>query len=283
MTEPSTAPRDGSARPLVLVTACIRRIDATTGHAVYEQYIDAARDPLDADPVILPALGAAAFRQLLPVVDGVLLPGSLSNVAPEHYGGPPPRDGNQADPARDGTTLPLIRACLDQGIPLLAICRGFQEMNVALGGSLHQHLAEVPGRIDHEAAADRPRATRYGFRHVVRFSADSWIGARYGATEAAVNSLHGQGVDRLAAGLAVEALAPDGTVEAFRATGVPGFALGVQWHPEWQAAGNALSRAVFGLFGDACRARHARRLAAAGLEGPARSGNSEERPAWAMS
>lgn len=269
-------------RPLVLVTACIRRIDATTGHAVYEQYIDAVRDPLGADPVILPAIGADGFRTLLPVVDGVMLTGSLSNVAPDRYGGMPARPGTQADPARDATTLPLIRTCLAQGVPLLAICRGFQEVNVALGGSLYQHLAEVPGRIDHEAATDRPRATRYGPRHVVHFAADSWIGARYGAAEAAVNSLHGQGVDRLAPGLTVEALAPDGTVEAFRASDVPGFALGVQWHPEWKAAANTLSRAVFGLFGDACQRRMAERLGRAPA-GEDAAGGSKEDPVWAVS
>ncbi|MEQ8345766.1 MAG: gamma-glutamyl-gamma-aminobutyrate hydrolase family protein [Sneathiellaceae bacterium] len=270
------------SRPLVLVTACVRKVDATTGHAVYEQYIDAIQDPLGADPVILPAVGADGFRSLLPAVDGVMLTGSLSNVAPDRYGGPPARAGTQADPARDSTTLPLVHACLAQGLPLLAICRGFQELNVALGGSLHQHLAEVPGRIDHEAATDRPRATRYGFRHVVHFAADSLIGARYGAPEAAVNSLHGQGVDRLAPGLTVEALAPDGTVEAFRVSDSPGFALGVQWHPEWQAATNPLSRAVFGLFGEACQRRRAERL---GLprDGGGPTGRSEEERVWAIS
>lgn len=257
--------RPGAARrrPLVLVSACIRPVDATTGHAVYEQYVDAVRDPLGADPVILPATGATGFEGILPLVDGVLLTGSLSNVRPERYGGPPPRPGNLDDPARDSTTLPLIRACLEQRVPLLAICRGFQELNVALGGSLHQHLAELPGRLDHVAAEHLPRPLRYGFRHVVRFAAGSTIAARFGAAEAAVNSLHGQGIDRLAEGLAVEAVAPDGTIEAVRLDDprYPGaFALAVQWHPEWQASGNDLSRAVFGLFGDACRAR----MAAAG-------------------
>lgn len=245
-------------RPLVLVTACIRPVDEALGHAVYTQYIDAARNPLGADPLILPAIGEEALPAMLALADGVLLTGSLSNVLPENYGGPPPRPGNIADPERDATTLPLIRACLRNGVPLLAICRGFQEVNVALGGSLHQHLAEVPGRMDHVAAPDRPRDTHFGPRHVVTFQPGSLIGARFGEPVAAVNSLHGQGIDRLAPGLLVEALAPDGTVEAVRVdpdAWPECFALAVQWHPEWEAAGNVLSRAVFGLFGDACAMR----------------------------
>jgi len=264
---PGPSANRGGGRPLVLVTACIRPVDAASGHAVYTQYIDAVRDPLGADPLILPAIGREAAEAVLPVADGVLLTGSLSNVLPAHYGGPPPREGNLSDPDRDATTLPLIHACLAARVPLLAICRGFQELNVALGGSLHQHLSEQPGRIDHVSDPDRSRAARYGPRHIVRFQADSRIADRFGETEAAVNSLHGQGIDRLAPGLVVEALAPDGTIEAVRTDedAWPGaFALAVQWHPEWAAAGNALSRAVFGLFGDACRERRRGRVPTTG-------------------
>jgi len=158
------------------------------------------------------------------------------------------------DPHRDDWTLPLIPRLLERGIPLLAICRGFQEVNVALGGSLHQAVHQVAGLRDHRDDESLPVDEQYGPAHPVRIEAGGLLAALLDADEVIVNSLHGQGVNRLAPGLRVEARAPDGLVEAFSATSGSAFALAVQWHPEWRAAENPVSRRLFEAFGDACRA-----------------------------
>jgi putative glutamine amidotransferase len=163
------------------------------------------------------------------------------------------------DHARDATTLPLIRAALERGIPMLAICRGFQEMNVALGGSLHQAVQEVPGLMDHRDHEGDSLQDKYGPAHRVRIMNGGLLGnVLHGAREITVNSLHGQGLDRLAHGIAIEGVATDGLVEAFSLPAVP-FALAVQWHPEWQAQANPDSMKLFGAFGAACRTYQARR------------------------
>jgi putative glutamine amidotransferase len=189
-----------------------------------------------------------------------MVTGSPSNVDPVHYGGPPAREGNLADPARDATTLPLIRRAVARGVPLLAICRGLQEVNVAFGGTLHQYLHEVPGRRDHRSDKTKSYAERYGLAHPVDLTPGGRLQALLGgATRIEVNSLHGQGIDRLAPGLAVEALAEDGTIEAVSVTEAKGFALAVQWHPEWHVLENPVSRRLFAAFADVVRARAAQR------------------------
>jgi putative glutamine amidotransferase len=175
------------------------------------------------------------------------------------YDGPPHAEGTPEDPARDGITLPLIRAAVAQGVPLLAICRGFQELNVALGGSLHQRLQDLPDRIDHSTPLQPSARVRQGKAHGVRITPGGWLHRLAGATEIAVNSLHNQGINRLAPGLVAEAVAPDGTIEAVRVIAcagqpVPGFAVGVQWHPEYDWPTDALSRAIFAQFGEKVRA-----------------------------
>ena len=188
-----------------------------------------------------------------------MVTGSPSNVDPSHYGGPAPREGNEADPARDATTLPLIRQAIARGLPLLCICRGLQELNVALGGSLHQHVHELPGRLDHRSDKSKALPDRYGPAHPIRLTPGGRLQALFdGATRIDVNSLHGQGIDRLADRLKVEALAEDGTVEAvsIRTTR---FALAVQWHPEWQVLENPWSRRLFAAFGAAAPAAGGRR------------------------
>ncbi len=154
------------------------------------------------------------------------------------------------DPARDATTLPLIRAALGRGMPLLAICRGIQELNVALGGSLHQAVQALPGRLDHRGGAGT-LAERYRPKHPVVLSGG--LAALLGGQEIVVNSLHAQAIDRPGAELVVEARAPDGTIEAVRVADAPDFAFGVQWHPEWGYADDPASLALFAAFGDACR------------------------------
>lgn len=257
--------------PLIGVPACVKPINESPFHAVQEKYLTAIRHAAQGAPLILPALGwrgdgdpdglGLALDPLLDMLDGVLLTGSPSNVEPHHYDGHPSAPGTEHDARRDATTLPLIRRAVQRGVPLLAICRGIQELNVALGGSLHQRVQEVPGRFDHRsrAARDRPLAERYAPAHPVTLTGDGWLAQRLGCTQIVVNSLHAQGIDRLAPGLVVEATAEDGTIEAVHAPAAPGFVLGLQWHPEYRATEDPVSVALFRAFGDAARDRAARR------------------------
>jgi putative glutamine amidotransferase len=256
-TIPNTAVREV---PLVGVPACVRQIDTNSFHAVQERYLIALRDAAGAAPLILPALGWAnlPLDGLLDMIDGVLLTGSPSNVEPRHYG-TTSREGVKHDPQRDATTLPLIRRTIERAVPLLAICRGIQELNVALGGSLHQHVEELPGRMDHRSQRGRPLDERYAPRHEVALSKGGYLAQRLGCTSIMVNSLHGQGIDRLAPSLTVEATAQDGTVEAVSVQNAQAFALGLQWHPEHRVMENPVSLSLFRAFGDACRERAARR------------------------
>lgn len=216
-------------------------------------------------PVLIPASGTAAdVETLLDRLDGIILTGSRSNVQPSLYGGPPHPEGVHEDHARDAATLPLIRAAVAHGMPLLAICRGFQELNVALGGSLHQRLQDLPGRIDHTTPMQPSSKVRTGKAHSVRIVPGSWLHRVAGATEIKVNSLHNQGINRLAPGLVAEGTAPDGTIEAVRVANAPGFAVGIQWHPEYDFPTDAVSRRIFEAFGDAVWARI--RMAAAAAD-----------------
>jgi putative glutamine amidotransferase len=211
-------------------------------------------------PLIVPALGELlALPQLLEQLDGLLFTGSPSNVEPHHYAGAASAPGTLHDSARDATTLPLIRAALDAGVPLLGICRGFQEINVAFGGTLHQRVHEVEGLLDHREPQEQPVEVQYGPRHALQVQPGGLLDGIGLPREFQINSIHGQGVARLAPGLRVEALAPDGLVEAFSVEGAKSFALGVQWHPEWQVASNPNYLAIFQAFGEACRERAGQR------------------------
>jgi putative glutamine amidotransferase len=203
---------------------------------------------IGARPRLLPALTSESAEDLLDGLDGLMLTGAISNIEPEHYGLGPDAQCPPLDPARDHTVLPLITACLARDLPLLAICRGLQELNVALGGSLHPRLHEVAGRLDHRAAEDLPQDQQYAPRHSIRLSRDGLlIGLNHGNETVMVNSLHGQGIDRLGRNLVVEAIAEDGTIEAVRVAG-GNFALGLQWHPEWNFTEIPLSLAIFDKF-----------------------------------
>ncbi|MFZ5836437.1 MAG: gamma-glutamyl-gamma-aminobutyrate hydrolase family protein [Pseudomonadota bacterium] len=247
-------------RPLIVGLACDYRIIGDLPfHAVGEKYINAVRDVAGAVPLLIPVTREPLdVAHILAAVDGIFLPGSPSNVAPEIYGGPPPRAENHADPQRDALTLPLIRAAVKKGVPLLAVCRGMQEMNVAFGGSLHQFVHELPGRHNHlNGHMENPAATperRYEPAHDITVLAKTRLARIIGAAQFKVNSVHNQGIDRLAPGLRVEAVAPDGTIEAVSIDGAPGFALGVQWHPEWRANENPAYAAIFQAFSKAVRA-----------------------------
>ncbi len=239
---------------VVGVTACTKVVEEMTQDAAPRSYGAALVRVSGALPVLLPPLGEAMLP-LLDRLDGLLVDGSHSNVEPSHYGVATDETPGQHDPERDATTLPLIRAAIARGLPVLAICRGIQELNVALGGTLHQRLQEVPGRDDHRDPGGTPDEM-FAIRQDVAVCGG--LARLFRADRVAVNSLHGQGIDRLADGLVAEATASDGTVEAVAAPDAAGFVLGVQWHPEWHATEDGPSRAIFEAFGDACRAYAAR-------------------------
>jgi putative glutamine amidotransferase len=244
------------ARPLIGIPADRRMIGLHPYHAVGEKYALAVLEAAGGVPLLIPALGLAlGFADLVGRLDGLLFMGSPSNVEPHHYEGPPSDPGTLHDPARDATTLPLIREAVEAGLPVLGICRGFQEMNVAFGGSLHQKLHEIPGYLDHRDDETQPLEVQYGPAHEVTLEPGGLLEGLAGARHLTVNSLHHQGIDRLGRGLSIEARAPDGVIEAFRVTAASGFALAVQWHPEWQAMSNPFSRALFGAFGAAAVTR----------------------------
>ena len=246
--------------PIIGVTACTKQVGLHPNHIVGDKYVRAVAVGAEALPLVIPALGELIDHDtLLASVDGLLFTGSPSNVEPHHYSGPASMPGTHHDIFRDATTLPLIRKAIDAGIPVLGICRGFQEMNVAFGGSLHQRVQEVAGMMDHREPADQPVEVQYAPRHAVRVQAGGVLAGLGLPDEIQVNSIHGQGVQRLAPGLRVEALAPDGLIEAFSVEGAPSFALGVQWHPEWQVRSNPNYLAIFQAFGEACRKRAGQR------------------------
>jgi putative glutamine amidotransferase len=202
--------------------------------------------------VLIPANGSQCdIACLLARLDGIILTGSPSNVEPSLYGGEPHPPETPEDRRRDAVTMPLIRQAISAGVPLLGVCRGFQEMNVALGGSLHQRLQDLPGRIDHSTPMQASARIRQGKAHPIQVMRGSWLRSVAQDVEIAVNSLHNQGIDRLAPSLVVEGVAPDGTIEAVRVQGAPGFATGVQWHPEYDFDTDPVSRRIFESFGDA--------------------------------
>ncbi len=249
---------------LVAVPACLRNVDGQPFHTVGDKYVRALAVCAGATPLMIPALGEdlLALRGLLARLDGVMMTGSPSNVHPDHYGQPETPEAEPFDRARDATSLALIRLALEEGVPFLAICRGFQELNVALGGSLHPRVHEIEGRMDHRRPQHPELDVQYGPRHPVRLRPGGPLAAMAGAETLTVNSLHWQALDRVAAGLTEEAWAEDGTVEAVSVNSARDFALGVQWHPEYKAWEDPFSSRLFADFGAAVQARAARRKSA---------------------
>jgi len=226
------------------------RDDDLPVHRAGDAYIAAVRDGAGALPLLIPALDKPLrVRELLDTFDGFLFTGAVSNVDPSRYGGPPPRHSACLDQSRDAVSLPLIVAAIEAGKPLLAICRGFQELNVALGGTLTQHVHELPGRLDHREDEGASIEKQFGPSHEVTIAPGSLLARITGLERATVNSLHHQGVDRLAPPLHADAAAPDGQIEAVSLPGGRGIVLGLQWHPEWRWAENPVSRAIFEAFG----------------------------------
>ena len=245
----------GRDLPLIGIPCCVRTIHERPFHTAAARYSDAIIDAAGCMPILIPAIGAKTdCAALLDRLDGLLLTGSPSNVEPDLYGGPPSREGTLHDPDRDATTLPLIREAVRRDMPILAICRGIQELNVALGGTLYQRIFEMPQRFNHRRRrGNMTIEQRYGPAHSVALTPDGFLARLAGATETMVNSLHGQGIDRPAPDLLVEAVAPDGQIEGVSLPGAR-FVVGVQWHPEYKATENPFSQALFSEFSQACHA-----------------------------
>ncbi|VVN80561.1 gamma-glutamyl-gamma-aminobutyrate hydrolase family protein [Pseudomonas fluorescens] len=249
-------------KPLIGVTACIKQIGLHPYHVSGDKYLRAVSVAALGLPVVIPSLAELTeIDELLEHLDGLLLTGSPSNVEPFHYQGPDSAPGTEHDQQRDGTTLPLLRAAVAAGVPVLGICRGFQEMNVAFGGSLHQKVHELQGFLDHREADHPDLAVQYAPAHAVSVQPGGVFQALDLPQVFQVNSIHSQGIDRLAPGLRAEAIAPDGLIEAISVEHSKAFAVGVQWHPEWQVLSNPPYLSIFQAFGDACRQRAALRYA----------------------
>jgi putative glutamine amidotransferase len=241
-------------RPVIGIPADRRMIGPHPFHAVGEKYIAAIAQAAECLPLLIPVLETPLdVAEILAHVDGIFFTGSPSNVEPRHYAGQVSEPGTLHDPHRDATTLSLVPRAVAAGIPVFGVCRGFQEMNVAMGGSLHQRLHEIASLDDHREDKDEPLDLQYAPAHDVVLERGGVLSKIAGTDRIQVNSLHGQGVDRLGPDLAVEARAPDGLVEAFRVKSAPAFALAVQWHPEWKVMSNPFSKALFAEFGRAAR------------------------------
>lgn len=243
-------------QPLVGVTACSRMLGLHPYNVACDKYIRAVATAGNTLPLVIPSMADLIdIPRLLDTFDGLLLTGSPSNVEPHHYQGPASAAGTHHDPQRDAVTLPLIRAAIAAGVPVLGICRGFQEMNVALGGTLYQKVHEAGPFIDHRARYEDPVEVQYGLRHPVNVQAGGVLEGIGLPAQFEVNSVHGQGVEHLAEGLRIEATAPDGLIEAFSVPNAAAFAVGVQWHPEWKVMEHAPYQTLLAAFGDACRLR----------------------------
>lgn len=251
-------------RPLIAVAASYRINEDLRTHATADKYVNAVIHAAGGTPIVLPAIGAALdIHALFDAFDGFLFPGSPSMVEPHHYGGEPSRPDTLHDPQRDATTLPILRAAIERGVPALGLCLGCQELNVAAGGTLHQHVHELPGKRDHRSPKHLPRPERFSpDHHVVRFTPGGLLEKLADAPEAMVNSLHWQAIDRVGKGLIVEALSDDGVIEAVRHERNDTLILGIQWHPEACVAFDALSHSILATFGKAAAAYAARRAGA---------------------
>jgi putative glutamine amidotransferase len=245
-------------KPVVLVPACNRLLGKHFFHIAGQKYVDAVR-LAGCQPLVVPTAEVDELDALLDLADGVLLTGSPSNVHPQHFDEEVHDPSLPLDPDRDAWTLPLIPKALARGVPFFAICRGTQETNVALGGSLHQAVHEIDGHMDHRDPSDAPAEVQYAPKHAVDVLPGGLLARLLQRDTIEVNSLHGQAVNRLADGLRVEARAPDGVIEAFSKPDASGFNLAVQWHPEWQAASNPVSMVLLRAFGAACTAHRDQR------------------------
>ena len=228
------------------------------GHATGAKNLHSLEQFSDCVPIIVPSLRERLdIEAFVHRLDGLVLTGGRANVEPHHYSGPGFPDDEVIDPDRDHTALPLIRACVENAVPIFGICRGIQEMNVALGGTLHYRLHLVDGFDDHRMpqTENPPPEEIFRLRHQLNITPGGLFEELAKGREVHVNSLHGQGIDKLAERLVVEATAEDGVIEAVRLRDDPSFTVGVQWHAEWQPESHDFGRALFERFGEAARDR----------------------------
>ena len=248
------------SEPLIGVPCDRKIIGPHPFQAVGEKYVRALVDAGVGTPLLIPSLDPPlALEPLLGHLDGILLTGSHSNIEPHHYSDEPSYEGNFHDPQRDATTLSLIHVAVRMRIPLLAVCRGFQEVNVAFGGTLLQKVHETVGHHDHREDTTQPLDVQYGPAHALALTPGGMLAKIAGSSSVMVNSLHGQGVRKLGRDLLIEGTAPDGLIEAVRLDTPDTWLLAVQWHPEWRVTENLFYLGIFQQFGLAARRRaHAR-------------------------
>lgn len=240
---------------IVLIPACSNFVGRHPSHTVQRKYADAVFYGSQCTPLFFPAMGGELnVDVLLDNVHGVFLSGSPSNVDATLYGEDISHPDLPQDPLRDGVTIPLVKAAVRRGIPILGVCRGFQEINVAFGGTLHQAVHELHDFSDHREQKGDELDDQYGPAHPLKLVEGGLLHEIIGKRDTDVNSLHGQGINRLGDGLIAEAFAPDGLIEAFHIAAHPNFGLAVQWHPEWRMRELPDSMAIFKAFGDACHA-----------------------------
>jgi putative glutamine amidotransferase len=222
-------------------------------HAGGQMNSEAVADVAGCLPLIIPTDPRfVSVEELLELCDGFLLTGGRPNVHPSEYGETETPAHGAFDRGRDAITLPLIRACVDRGQPFFGICRGFQEVNVAMGGSLYPEIRDLPGRLNHRMPPDGTLEEQFALRHPVQFTPDGVFHRLLGAAEVMTNTLHGQGICRAGSRIVIDGAARDGTAEAIYVKDAPGFTLSVQWHPEWRAGEDPVSRPLFQAFGRAC-------------------------------
>ena len=253
-------------KPLIAVPSDCPAFDGYVWHGTPVQYLEAASKVADVAPLIVSSLGAEAdVQSILAVVDGVLITGAKSNVNPARYGEVATADHEPFDFARDEASFFLIHAAIRQGLPLLAICRGIQELNVALGGTLSPALQKIPGKLDHRANDKSDSDKKFAIRQPVHVNENTVLAKIVGTGEIMVNSVHQQGINKLAPRLVAEATAPDGTIEAVSVKDAKDFALGVQWHPEYWATSDIPSNEIFKAFGEAVHHHKNKRLEKTGV------------------
>jgi putative glutamine amidotransferase len=223
-------------------------------HAGGQMNSDAIAEVSGCMPLIIPSDPRhVSVEELLATCDGFLFTGGRPNVHPEEYGEAETLAHGDFDRARDAIALPLIRACVDRGQPFFGVCRGFQEVNVAMGGSLYPEIRELPGRMNHRMPPDGTIEEKFELRHDVTFSEGGVFHGLMGSVKVRTNTLHGQGIKNAGARIVIDGYADDGTPEAIYVQGATGFTLAVQWHPEWNADADPVSHALFSGFGDAVR------------------------------
>jgi putative glutamine amidotransferase len=245
------------SKPVIGIIGNSHLIDGTYSvQAVGSSNIEAVADLTGAIPLLVPSLPrVGAISDLCEACDGFVFTGGRPNVHPQHYGQEATPKHGAFDMDRDAVTLPLIREAVARDVPIFGICRGFQEFNVAFGGSLHPEIREIPGRLNHRMPPDGTLEEKFELRHTVTLTPGGAFHRVLGSTEVMVNSLHGQGIEEKGARVVIEGYAPDGTPEAIVIRDAPGFAMAVQWHPEWRAAEDPVSRPLFQALGAAVSKR----------------------------